>query len=164
MDEEHCAGSTEADSQSANSRGIPPFRMISDGGGALALLYVPEVRLGQSPLLDIELLTPDRLVRYLAREIEPDFLTRLADSLFRGAIDPFPEQQVPSVYSNSAGLVVDFVESTDQSVSVQVSVVSMLGADIEEPDEIGFDLPRSALVAASHRLQEFNAALTGVQN
>ena len=138
--------------------------MISDGGGALALLYVPDVRLGHAPLLDIELLTPDRLVRYLAREIEPDFLTRLADSLLSGAIEPFPEQQVPSTYSNSAGLVVDFVESTDQSVSVQVSVLPTLGADIEEPDEIGFDLPRSALVAASHRLQEFGAAIKGAQN
>ncbi|MGY5766550.1 hypothetical protein ACXET9_15290 [Brachybacterium sp. DNPG3] len=55
-----------------------PLRLRSETGGMLALLPVPSIDDLQGPAMDLELVTPDRLVRYLARPRDDRALEHLA--------------------------------------------------------------------------------------
>src|SRR5690606_11346533 len=108
-------------------------RLISPGGASFALLPVPELAAlaaqdASSMRVDLELLSPDRLVRYLSRRITPASLSELADAYLAAADKPYPEQSVPSVASQDAGLTVQFVASDEFAVEVEILVVA-------DPDE-----------------------------
>jgi len=59
-----------------------------------------------SVLVDVELLSPDRLVRYLARRVRREFVERLAEAWIQCAKDAYPEQSVATVEDAGAGLAV----------------------------------------------------------
>jgi hypothetical protein len=105
--------------------------------------------------LDIELLTPDRLVRYLARSVSRSFIERLSDTWLQAAADPMPETSVPTVEDAGAGLAVLINHSTDLTVTVEVLVASTLDDDRPELDRISFEVPRASLIKGAHDLMEY---------
>lgn len=131
-------------------------RLLSADGANFALIKVPSLAAeGDLPLADIELLTPDRLVRYLARPMSRTFLTRLADSWLAAAADPRPEASVPTVEDAEAGLAVLICDSTDLTVIIEVLVTTAPEDDLPEHDGVSFEVPRASLITAAHDLEEW---------
>lgn len=133
------------------------IRLLGPAGAAFSMLPIPEVAVDDRPastlLVDIEVLTPDRLVRYLARRVEIRFLEQLADAWMQCASEPYPEQSVPTVEDQRAGLAVAVPSSSDFTVQIEVLVRPSLGSDTPDVDSVSFDVPRSALVDKSHALR-----------
>ena len=64
------------------------YGSLADGGGGFALRPVPDLAArprDAKHLMDVELLSPDRLVRYLARSVSVTFLEALAGCYLRSA-------------------------------------------------------------------------------
>ena len=70
--------------------------------------------------VDVELLSPDRLVRYLARPVSPAFADEVASFLLRAASDRLPEQSLGAVEDRAAGIALTVVESTPLTVTLEV--------------------------------------------
>ncbi len=131
-------------------------RLLSPDGASFALIRVPTTEpQGNTLLVDIELLTTDRLVRYLARPITRTFIEQLADAWIQAAAEPMPEQAVSTVQDTEAGLAVQFVESTEFGLTIDVLVVTTSDSGVAEPDQVAFDLPRASLIPAAHELKEW---------
>lgn len=139
-------------------------RLVSPGGAAFGLVPVPDPwSTSTGPegrlLVDIELLSPDRLVCYLGRRIPTAGLTRLAEAYLRAAADQHPEVTVPAVEIPECGITVAFVASTHLDVTVECSVVEALDAHVPEHEELVFEVQRASLVSASHQLTSWVEAL-----
>lgn len=134
------------------------IRLLAGAGAAFALLSVRDLSAhpdaGDSHLMDVELLSPDRLVRYLARTVHRSFLEGLADFWMRCAHEAHPEHSVATVQDGAAGLAFTTTASTPFMVTVQVLVIPDLGAEVQEQDGISFDISRTSLIDAAHTLQE----------
>lgn len=131
-------------------------RLLSESGAAFALVRVPDLDADRERLvLDVELLDPGRLVRYLAREFDLEFIRDLAGLFIDSASEPAPERTVPGVQSEGAGLVVSPVASATSHVTLEVLVVDAPDEELKEYDGRAFDVPRMLLVDAAHRLQEW---------
>lgn len=134
-------------------------RLLSPDGAGFALLTVPDldalVHARDEVLVDVELLTPDRLVQYLSRTITTPFLEALATMYLAAAQEQHPELAVPTVQDEQGGVAVLVLESTDYDVTFEVMVIPDLEADVPEHDTIAFDVPRVTLVAAAHDLQRW---------
>ncbi|CAN5293191.1 hypothetical protein BH20ACT5_BH20ACT5_07500 [soil metagenome] len=107
--------------------------------------------------VDLELLIPDRLVRYLARPLALEFAESLAEFFLKGASDAIPEQTVPTIENEQSGLAVLINQSTPLSVTLEVAILTDLEGDVPEHDGVAFDVPRSALINAAHALKEWSA-------
>ena len=133
-------------------------RLLGGAGAAFALLWVPDLSVPagarDSYLMDVELLSPHRLVRFLARAVSRSFLEGLAECWMRCAHEAHPEHTVATVEDVAAGLAFVTVASTPFSVTVEVVVIPDLEADVYEQDGISFDVSRTSLIDAAHRLQE----------
>ncbi len=133
-------------------------RLLAGAGAAFALLPVPDLSghhdSGDIHLMDVEFLSPDRLVRYLARSVHRTFLEQLADSWLRCALEAHPEQSVATVEDSTAGVAFVVVASTSFSVTVEVLINADPEADVQEQDGISFDIARTTLIDAAHTLQE----------
>lgn len=135
-------------------------RLLSRDGASFALLPVPDLLSIAGPevapnlVVDVELLSPDRLVRYLARTVSIRFLNDLADAYVAAAREQYPEQSVPTVQDETGGVAVLIVESTPFTVTLEVLVNPDLEADIVEPEGLAFDVTRASLVTAAHELRE----------
>lgn len=110
---------------------------------------------GDSLSIDIELLTPDRLVRYLSRTASRLFLERLSESWVQGAGDPSPENSIPAVEDSVAGLSFSIRGSSDATVTVDVLVVADLADDLPDRDGVVFDVSRASLIKAAHELRDW---------
>ncbi|GAA3721415.1 hypothetical protein GCM10022399_42220 [Terrabacter ginsenosidimutans] len=137
-----------------------PGRLLSQAGASFAVLPVPDLesfaaRRADPALVDIELLTPDRLVRYLGRRVGLKSLDELAGAYMDAASVDHPEVAVPSVQDREAGLLVSFLESTPFSVTVEIQVNPELEGEILDPDGLSFDVTRAALVTAAIELREW---------
>lgn len=141
-----------------NSRAVEPpgpIRLLSDAGASFALLPAPNLMNLDYPytqLVDIELLTPDRLVRYLGRPLSLDSLTRLAEAWLQAAQDEYPEQTVPTVKDDGAGLAVSVDQSTPFAVTLEILVEADQSDDIPDQDGVAFDVQRSGLIDAAHAI------------
>lgn len=133
-------------------------RLLSADGAAFALLAAtPGSGSGDTVTADVELLTPDRLVRYLTRRIETKLLDALADAWLQAASERFPETSVASVQDREAGLAVVCLESSEFTVTLEFTVVNDLDADPLDYDNVAFEVPRSGLIAAAHSIREWLA-------
>ena len=130
-------------------------RLLGAAGASVALLPVPGPKSRDSLLVDIELLTPERLVRYLARGISRDFIGDLAAALLQAAADVLPEVSVPTVEDAAGGITVRISDSTPLSVGLEISVVSATDGDVLNYDGVGFEVPRASLVRAAHGLKSW---------
>ena len=134
------------------------IRLLAGSGAAVALLSVPDL-LGHPDasdnyMMDLELLSPDRLVRYLSRRVRREFLEHLVDSWMRCAQDAHPEQSVATVEDSTAGIAFVTAASTQFSVTLEVLIVVDLQADVPDQDGISFDIARTSLIDAAHTLQD----------
>ena len=111
-------------------------------------------------LVDIELLTPARLVRYLGRPLSRDALARLAEAWMQAARDEHPEQTVPTVQDDAAGLAVVVNQSTPFAVTLEILVEANLGGDVPDRDGVSFDVARSGLIDAAHAIEGWLAGAT----
>ena len=131
-------------------------RLLSEAGASFALLPAPSLINFDYPythLVDIELLTPDRLVRYLARPLSRDALARLAETWMQAAQDEHPEQTVPTVQDDAAGIAVVVNQSTPITVTVEILVKADLRAQVPDQDGVEFDVPRAGLIDAAHTIE-----------
>ena len=137
-------------------------RVASPDGAAITFAAVPVPAMpgaggGVDVALDVELTTPNRVVRYFARHPAPAFTPALAEAWLECAAALNPELDVATVSDESAGLSMMVLESTDRDVTLEFSVVEDLDAQVREYDGIAFTVARSALVAAAHRLRQFTS-------
>lgn len=138
----------------------PTVRLLSDAGASFALLPAPslvDVGHPDTHVVDIELLSPDRLVRYLGRRLSSESLQRLAAAWLQAAHDLYPEQTVATVQDDAAGLAVVVIESTPFAVTLEVIIETALDDDVPDHDGVSFDVARSMLIDAAHRLEEWLA-------
>jgi hypothetical protein len=149
-------GSCGATWNRRSAHAFNPIRLLSEAGASFALLPAPSLVNFDYPdihLVDIELLTPDRLVRYLGRPLRRDTLARLAEAWMQAAHDEHPEQTVPTVQDDAAGLAVVVHQSAPFAVTLEILVEANLGGDVPDPDGVSFDVPRSGLIDAAHSIE-----------
>jgi hypothetical protein len=99
--------------------------------------------------MDIGFLSPQTRRQVLARPVDGDLPTRLAEFLFGVAAAEHPEQSVPALQDHVAGLVVTVESSTDGRVCLDWRLVEDLEAETPEFDRLNFETSRAALVSAS---------------
>lgn len=136
---------------------VGEMRLSSESGAALTLGAVLEPALGAPGALcltyDIGLVTPDREVRYLRRPVEPGFVDALAQTLWRAAAEIHPETCVADFSDLRAGFVFAIVGSDAATVTVEVTVVADVDADVPDRDGFNVEVRRADLIAAAHRLR-----------
>ncbi|WP_281871947.1 hypothetical protein [Brachybacterium paraconglomeratum] len=135
---------------------LEPMRLLSSAGAMFALIPVPVLSEDEGLLVDIELLSPDRLVRYLARRISSGTVRLLVDALIKAAVEPHPELTVPTVQDDVAGLAILVKGSTNREVLLEILVVDDLESDLPDHDGVSFDVARKNLIDAAHQLEEWN--------
>ncbi len=130
-----------------------PIRLLSSDGASLALLPVlgpDSVDIPDVHSVDIELLSPTRLVRYLGRRLSRRSLLDLSAAWMQAALDVHPELTVSTVQDDEAGLAVQIIESTPFTVTIDVLVVIDPDDDLLEYDGLSFEILRSVLIDATH--------------
>lgn len=139
---------------------LDPVGLISEGGARFSLIPRPELHrstVGGTPhlVVDIELLSPDRLVRYLSRVLSRTAVEQLTSLFMSSAEDAHPELTVAAVTDEGAGLMVAVVGSDLLTVAMQVTVIAELGAAVLDHDAVAFDISRAALISGSHQLDDW---------
>lgn len=132
-----------------------PMRLVSADGAAFALLPVPDLENDGVVEVDIELLTPDRLVRYLHRVPTEGALSRLGEMLQQVAEADHPELEVPAFEDEASGLVVLVLHSDQLTVTLEVQVVAELDSEVPDVDGVAFDVTRADLITAYHQIWEW---------
>ncbi|HNA98054.1 MAG TPA: hypothetical protein PLC19_01205 [Marmoricola sp.] len=135
----------------------PPIQLLSRDGAHLRFLEVPNLAAPDLPdtiLTDVEVLTPDRLVRYLGREVSRDFFTNLEQALLDGARLDYPEKTVPTVQDDRSGLAITYLESTPESVVIQVLIREMVTPSIPDIEDTAFEVSRVSLIDAAQVIRE----------
>ncbi|MDT9591608.1 hypothetical protein RDV89_00920 [Nocardioides zeae] len=130
-------------------------RLTGPGGASFALMRAqPAAPHPTRPLsLDVEMLSPERLVRFLARPTTPDFIRELEVFCIEAAAAHHPEQSVSGVSDNAAGITIDITGSSPTTVDLVVTVVVALGADVRDHDHVHFEAERASLIGAAHDLR-----------
>lgn len=133
------------------------MRLASESGAALTLSAVLEPNPGVPGALsltyDIGIVSPDRDVRYLRRPTGPGFVDSLAETLWSAAAEVHPELSVADFSDDRAGFAFAMVGSDAETVTVEVTVLAELDADVPDHDGINFEVRRADLIAAAHRLR-----------
>ena len=95
--------------------------------------------------LDIIVDEPSRCVRYRNRPIVPTDLVYLRRFLNAAMTELHPEASVQAFHSESAGLVISVVGSSNLSVQLEVGVTEYLDDPDPDIDRIRLDVNRAAL-------------------
>ena len=123
------------------------MRIAGEGGAGFFLdalaLRGEGVRMG----VDIGILTPDRLVTYLARTVPDDFRARLGGFLRSASMAE--DGAVASFEDPVAGLLISVTPIDGMWVEMEVRVVEVLDADVAEFDGINFETTRASLLIAA---------------
>ena len=125
------------------------LRIAGQGGAALFMdaLALPGGSGGLRLGLDVGILSPDRLVTYLARAVPDDFPERLGAYLREasvsddGASTPFEEPE--------AGLLISITPVDGMWVEMEVRIAEVLDEDVVEFDGINFETSRASLLVAA---------------
>ena len=130
---------------------------IAGAGGAgffIEPLVLPDREQGLSLGLDIALLSPDRLVSYLARRVPGEFPERLSRFLREASIadegestDAFEEPQ--------AGLLITVTAMDGMWVEFEVRIAQNLDEDVVEFDGLNFETSRASLLIAAEAAAGF---------
>ncbi|MCT1384414.1 hypothetical protein M4D54_02005 [Brachybacterium sp. p3-SID1565] len=128
------------------------MRLVSADGAAFALLPVPDLEDDGVVEVDIELLTSDRLVRYLHRAPEEGALSRLGGMLQDAAKADLPEVEVPSFQDEESELAVLVLDSDPLTVTLEILVAKEPGSEEREVDAVAFDVTRADLISASYQI------------
>ena len=138
---------------------------IAGAGGAgffIEPLVLPGREQALSLGLDIALLSPDRLVTYLARRVPEEFPERLS-RYFReasvadegGSTDAFEEPQ--------AGLLITVTPIDGMWVEFEVRIAQNLDDDVVEFDGLNFETSRASLLIAAEAAAGLSGSDTSVE-
>lgn len=129
--------------------GLSPVRLLSADGAAFALLPVAELVEYEQVAVDIELLSPDRMVRYLGRTLAPNSIVGLRNFWMKAAEEARPELTVPTFQDDEAQFSISILESSDRAVTLEFSIISDPTSEVPTQDGLAFDAARSDLIAAA---------------
>lgn len=103
---------------------------------------------------DITLLSPDRIVTYLARQVLPGFARRLATFLSEAAVaEGGPD--VPSAFQDPlGGVLIDVTPVDGMWVEIEVRLVADTQADVVDYDGLNFESTRASLLVAAQAAQD----------
>lgn len=141
-----------------------PIRIAGQGGAGLfvePLILPPSEPEGSLQSgVDITLLSPDRMVTYLARRVLPGFSERLAGFLSDAAVaDGGPD--VPGPFQDPlGGLLIEVIPVDGMWVEIEVRLVADPEADVTDHDGLNFESTRASLLIAAQAAKEASTALT----
>ena len=134
------------------------IRIAGQGGAGLFIepLVLPPIGPGDSLLsgADITLLSSDRIVTYLGRQMLPGFMRRLSAFLGEAAIaDGGPD--VPSPFQDPSGGVLIEVTPVDQMwVEIDIRVAADTEAEVIDYDGLNFWSTRASLLVAAQAAKD----------
>lgn len=130
-----------------------PVRIAGQGGAGL---FIEPIRLPASepggPLqsgVDIALLSPDRCVTYLARQVLPGFMDRLADFLRVAATAEEGSEALGPLEDHLGGLRIDIAPLDGMWVLIEISIAENPDDDLVEFDGLNFETSRASLLMAA---------------
>lgn len=126
-----------------------PVRLLAEAGAAFSLLPVAELDGYEQVAVDIELLSPDRMVRYLGRTLAPNSIAALQNFWMKAAEEARPELTVPTFQDDEAQFSISVLESNDRAVTLEFSIISDPSSDVPSHDGLAFDVARSDLISAA---------------
>ncbi|MGC5626962.1 hypothetical protein ACPYO6_01770 [Georgenia sp. Z1344] len=141
-------------------------KLLTSAGASFSLIPVPDLTLVNSPtppdslLVDVELVSPDRFVRYLGRRIDTTFLLELADMYLSAAEVENPEELDHNVGDEDCRLVVEVEDSSPFDVTLKISIDPDIEGDAYEFDAVMFDVTRAALITAAHEYENWHKIVT----
>jgi hypothetical protein len=140
-----------------------PIRIAGQGGAGLfvePLILPPSEPEGSLQSgIDITLLSPDRMVTYLARRVLPGFSRRLADFLSDAAVaDGGPDTPTP-FQDPIGGILIEVIPVDEMWVEIDVRLVADLEADVADYDGVNFESTRASLLIGAQAAQESAASL-----
>ena len=128
-------------------------RIAGQGGAGL---FIAPLRLPASeeggPLqsgVDIALLSPDRCVTYLARQVLPGFMERLADFLRVAATAEEGSDAPGPLEDRLGGIRIDIVPLDGMWVEIEISIAENPSDDLLEFDGLNFETSRASLLMAA---------------
>lgn len=128
-------------------------RIAGQGGAGL---FIEPIRLPASeaggPLqsgVDIALLSPDRCVTYLARQMLPGFMHRLADFLRVAANAEEGSEALGPLEDRLGGVRIDIAPLDGMWVEIEISIAENPGDDLVEFDGLNFETSRASLLVAA---------------
>lgn len=138
---------------------------IAGAGGAgffIEPLLLPDQEHGLSLGLDIALLSPDRLVTYLARRVPEDFPERLSRFL-RGASVADEGGSTDAFEEPQAGLLIAVTPIDGMWAELEVRVAQKLDDDVVEFDGLNFETSRASLLIAAEAVAGLSGSDTSVE-
>ena len=132
------------------------LRIAGQGGAGLFMddLTLPGGSGGLRLGIDIGMLSPDRLVTYLARAVPDDFPERLGAYLREASVSdegdsrPFEEPE--------AGLLISITPVDGMWVEMEVRIAEVLNDDVVEFDGINFETSRASLLVAAESVEQLS--------
>ena len=130
------------------------LRIAGQGGAGLFMnaLALPggseRLRLG----LDVSILSPDRLVTYLARAVPDGFGERLGTYLRAASVAD--EGDSTAFEESEAGLLISITPMDGMWVEMEVRIAEVLDEDVVEFDGINFETSRASLLVAAESVEK----------
>lgn len=134
------------------------IRIVGQGGAAVFMeaLALPSQGRGIQLGLDISILSPDRLVTYLARAVPDQFPDRLGAFLREASVAD--EGIVISFEEAVAGLLITTKPIDSMWVEMDIQVAENLEDDVLEFDGINFETNRASLLIAAQEAERLRWA------
>ena len=125
------------------------LRIAGQGGAGLFMdpLALPGGSGGLRLGLDVSILSPDRLVTYLARAVPDDFPERLGIYLREASVAD--EGDSSAFEEPEAGLLITITPVDGMWVEMEVRIAEVLDEDVVEFDGINFETSRASLLVAA---------------
>ena len=125
------------------------LRIAGQGGAGLFMdaLALPGGSGGLRLGIDVSILSPDRLVTYLARAVPDDFPERLGIYLREASIAD--EGDSSAFEEPEAGLLITITPVDGMWVEMEVRIAEVLDEDVVEFDGINFETSRASLLVAA---------------
>ena len=132
------------------------LRITGQGGAALFMdaCVLPGGSGGLRLGLDVSILSPDRLVTYLARAVPDDFGERLGTHLRAASVAD--EGDSSAFEESEAGLLITITPVDGMWVEMEVRIAEVLNDDVVEFDGINFETSRASLLVAAESAEQLS--------
>ena len=125
-----------------------------DAGLFMGALALPGGSGGLRLGIDVSILSPDRLVSYLARAVPDDFPERLGAYLREASVAD--EGDPNSFEEPEAGLLITITPVDGMWVEMEVRISEVLDEDVVEFDGINFETSRASLLVAAESVEQLS--------
>lgn len=132
------------------------LRITGQGGAALFMgaFVLPGGSGGLRLGLDVSILSPDRLVTYLARAVPDGFGERLGTYLRAASVAD--EGDSSAFEESEAGLLITITPVDGMWVEMEVRIAEVLNDDVVEFDGINFETSRASLLVAAESAEQLS--------